>query len=106
MTEKEIQEHLCKELLKKIVDNGQNYTEKMKSDLKEIIDLGKSPEEICEATLAYPPSGDGHRNGAVKDRSQAFNPVTKQWVKRDSDTGRFMDVKKDGTPFKGVRKEK
>lgn len=53
-----------------------------------------------------PPSGDGHRNGAVKDRSQTFNSVTKQWVKRDSDTGRFMDVKKDGTPFKGVRKEK
>ena len=53
-----------------------------------------------------PPSGDGHRNGAVKDRSQTFNPVTKQCVKRDSDTGRFMDVKKDGTPFKGVRKEK
>lgn len=41
-----------------------------------------------------PPSGDGHRNGAVKDRSQTFNPVTKQWVKRDSDTGRFMDVKR------------
>lgn len=53
-----------------------------------------------------PPSGDGHRNGAVKNRSQTFNPATKQWVKRDSDTGRFMDVKKDGTPFKGVRKEK
>lgn len=53
-----------------------------------------------------PPSGDVHRNGAAKDRSQTFNPVTKQWVKRDSDTGRFMDVKKDGTPFKGVRKEK
>ena len=47
-----------------------------------------------------------HTAGAVKDRSQTFNPVTKQWVKRDSDTGRFMDVKKDGTPFKGVRKEK
>ena len=31
-----------------------------------------------------PPSGDGHRNGAVKDRSQTFNPVTKQWIKRDS----------------------
>ena len=42
MTEQEMQEHACKELLKKIVDNGQNYTEKMKSDLKEIIDLGKS----------------------------------------------------------------
>ncbi|WP_346663183.1 hypothetical protein [uncultured Merdimonas sp.] len=52
------------------------------------------------------PSGDGHRNGAVKDRSQAFNPVTKQWVKRNSGTGRFVGVKKNGTPFKGVRKEK
>lgn len=52
-----------------------------------------------------PPSGDGHRNGAVKNRSQVFNPKTEQWVKRDKDTGRFMDVKQDGTPFKGVRKE-
>lgn len=51
------------------------------------------------------PAGDGHRSGAVRDRSQVFNPVTQQWVKRDADTGRFMDVKKDGEPFKGVRKE-
>jgi hypothetical protein len=51
------------------------------------------------------PAGDGHRNGAVRDRSQVFNPVTQQWVKRDAETGRFMDVKKDGEPFKGVRKE-
>ena len=53
-----------------------------------------------------PPSGDGHRNGAEKGRSQTINPKTEQWIKRDSETGRFMDVKKDGTPFKGVRKEK
>ena len=53
MTEKEMQEHAFKELLKKVVANGQNYTEKMKSDLKEIIDHGKSPAEICEAILAY-----------------------------------------------------
>lgn len=53
-----------------------------------------------------PPSGDGHRNGAVRNRSQVFNPKTPTWVKRDSDAGRFMDGKKDGTPFKGVRKEK
>ena len=53
-----------------------------------------------------PPKGDGHRNGAVRDRSQTYNPKTEQWVKRDSNTGRFMDVKQDGTPFKGVRKEK
>ena len=52
------------------------------------------------------PKGDGHRVGAVRDRSQTFNPVTEQWVKRDTETGRFMDVKQDGDPFKGVRKEK
>lgn len=53
-----------------------------------------------------PPKGDGHRIGAVKDRSQTFNPKTKDWVKRNDDTGRFMDGKQDGKPFKGVRKEK
>lgn len=51
-------------------------------------------------------SGDGHRNGAVKERSQTYNPRTEQWVKRDANTGRFMDSKQDGTTFKGVRKEK
>ncbi|WP_445737630.1 hypothetical protein [Mariniflexile sp.] len=50
--------------------------------------------------------GDGHRYGAVKGRSQTYNPKTEQYVKRDAGTGRFMDVKQDGTPFKGVRKEK
>ncbi len=49
--------------------------------------------------------GDGHRNGMVRNRSQAYNPKTDTWVKRDAETGRFMDVKNDGTPFKGVRKE-
>lgn len=53
-----------------------------------------------------PPSGDRHRNGAVRHRSQVLNPKTEQWVKRNKDTGRFMDVKQDGKPFKGVRKEK
>ena len=47
-----------------------------------------------------PPAGDGHRNGAVRQRSQTYNPKTEPWVKRDTNTGRFMDVKKDGTPFK------
>jgi hypothetical protein len=29
------------------------------------------------------------------------------WVKRDAETGRFMEVKtSDTTPFKGVRREK
>jgi hypothetical protein len=53
-----------------------------------------------------PPKGDNHRNGAVKDRSQTHNPLTDRWVKRDTDTGRFIDQKSDDKPFKGVRKEK
>lgn len=52
------------------------------------------------------PYGDNARKGAVKDRSQTYNPKTEQWVKRDSESGKFMDVKQDGKPFKGVRKEK
>ncbi len=53
-----------------------------------------------------PPKGDGKRNGAVRNRSQTKTP-SGHWVKRDKDTGRFIDVKtSDKKPFKGVRKEK
>lgn len=53
-----------------------------------------------------PPSGDGKRNGMVRERSQTKTP-SGHYVKRDTKTGRFMDVKTtDKTPFKGVRKEK
>jgi hypothetical protein len=53
-----------------------------------------------------PPAGDNHRKGAARDRSQTFNPHTDRWVKRDTDTGRFMDQKSDPKPFKGIRREK
>lgn len=52
------------------------------------------------------PIGDGRRKGMVKGKSQTFNPVTKKWVKRNAETGQFMDVKSDGTRFQGVRREK
>lgn len=52
-----------------------------------------------------PPSGDGHRIGAVRQRSQSYNPQTSIWTKRDTQTGRFMDQKQNGEPFKGVRRE-
>jgi hypothetical protein len=52
------------------------------------------------------PSGDGHRNGAIKGRSQVFNDKTGRFVKRDKSSGKFMDVKSNDKPFKGVRKEK
>ncbi len=51
-------------------------------------------------------TGNGHRKGAIKGKSQTFNPTTGQYVKRDASTGRFEATKKDGTPFKGVVKEK
>ena len=50
-------------------------------------------------------TGNGFRRGAVRDRSQVQNPQTGNWTKRDATTGQFMQQKKDGTPFKGVRRE-
>jgi len=53
------------------------------------------------------PTGDNARKGAVKDRTQVQNPKTGLWTKRDSDTGKFMDIKTSSDkPFKGVTKEK
>jgi hypothetical protein len=71
---------------------------------------GLPPSATCKQRrknmATNPPTGDGHRNGMVRDRSQTYNPQNDTWVKRDTNTGRFMDQKADGTPFKGVRKEK
>lgn len=44
------------------------------------------------------------RHGAVRSRSQT-KTGSKHYVKRNTKTGRFMDVKSDGKPFKGVRRE-
>ncbi|MEG1665844.1 hypothetical protein [Chryseobacterium sp.] len=56
--------------------------------------------------MATNPPKDNSRIGAVKDRTQVQNPKTGLWTKRDSDTGRFMDVKTSSpTPFKGITKE-
>jgi hypothetical protein len=69
------------------------YIQREKSGIKELINLAKN-------------TGDGYRKGAVRDRSQVYNPKTDAWVKRGDD-GHFMDMKtSDNKPFKGVRKEK
>ncbi len=52
------------------------------------------------------PYGNNARKGSVRGRSQILNPKTNQWVKRDISNGKFMDIKQDEKPFKGVRKEK
>jgi hypothetical protein len=48
---------------------------------------------------------DGRLQGETRDRSQVQNP-NGHWVKRDTDTGRFLDVKHDDKPFKYVRRER
>jgi len=55
-----------------------------------------------------PPAGDGHRNGAVRKRTQIKTKVMgeERYTKRDKETGEFMAQKKDDGKFKGVRKEK
>ena len=55
-------------------------------------------------------TGEDSRKGAVSGRTQVKNPTTGDYVKRDEDgtgpgKGRFMDVKEDGTKFKGVAEE-
>ncbi len=68
-----------------------------------LIILQKPEKGIDMAT--NPPKGDGQRKGMVRDRSQT-KTSSGNYVKRDTNTGRFMDVKSDKKPFKGVRKER
>lgn len=51
-------------------------------------------------------TGMDYRKGSVNDRTQVQNPQNNNWTKRNTDNGRFMDQKTDGSPFKGVAKEK
>ena len=51
-------------------------------------------------------SGDSRRHGYVGNRTQFENPKMGVWTKRNTEDGQFMDVKQDGSKFKGVRKEK
>ncbi len=53
------------------------------------------------------PAGDGHRNGAVRKRSQFKTEIEgeEHYTKRSKESGQFMAQKKDDTKFKGVRRE-
>lgn len=57
--------------------------------------------------MAKNPPKNNARIGAVKNRTQVFNNKTSRYIKRNVQTGKFMDVmKKEDVKFKGVRKEK
>lgn len=53
------------------------------------------------------PTGDNARKGAVRKRTQLKSKVMGKpaWIKRDKNSGEFMDVKKSSKKFKGVRRE-
>ena len=53
------------------------------------------------------PAGDGHRNGAVRKRTQLKTKIEgeEHWTKRSKKTGQFVAQKKDDKKFKGVRRE-
>lgn len=53
MDVKSIQEHMCKEKLKNMVDSAQNFNEEMKYQLKAIIDTSPSPEDLLQTVLLY-----------------------------------------------------
>jgi hypothetical protein len=48
-------------------------------------------------------TGSSFRQGAVRERVQAKNPVTNRYVKIDTNTGRIIDQKKTPGPYKGVK---
>ena len=54
------------------------------------------------------PTGDGHRNGAVRKRTQLKTEVMgeEHFTKRSKNSGQFIAQKKGASKFKGVRKEK
>ena len=50
-------------------------------------------------------TGGGRRIGAIKGRSQT-QTSSGHYVLRDTKSGKFLNVKSDGTKFKGVKQEK
>ena len=49
-------------------------------------------------------TGNNYRRGAVTGRTQ-YKCQDGNWQKRDERSGRFMKVKDDGRPLKGVDRE-
>ena len=52
-TDDKLMEHFAKESLKQTIDNNYNFTEKQKCELKLIVDVGKTPEDVIKGILAY-----------------------------------------------------
>lgn len=47
------------------------------------------------------PYRDNHRHGAVKNRTQVYNPHNHRWTKIDKETNLFIDQKADKVAVEG-----
>src|SRR4051812_12144564 len=65
------------------------------------------PGEMENIMATNKQAGDGHRNGAVRKRSQLKTAIGGEahFTKRDKNSGQFMAQRKDEAKFKGVRRE-
>ena len=54
------------------------------------------------------PAGDGHRNGAVRKRTQLKTKVMgeEHFTKRSKNSGQFLSQKEDRGKYKSVRRER
>ena len=51
-------------------------------------------------------TGKNYRKGSVDNRTQLdLDPKRGKFVKRDTTSGRFIDLKQDEKPFKGIAEE-
>jgi hypothetical protein len=75
-------------------------------------DEGRTLKVFVEARLARRAKTHMVKGMTPGDRaarraaSQIGKPITGTWTKRDDKTAKFMDVKADPKPFRGVRKGK
>lgn len=48
----------------------------------------------------------GYSQKSAGRYSQVYNPATGHFIKRDLDSGKFLNIKSDGKPFDGIALEK
>lgn len=53
MSDKQFEEHFCKEVLKQTVERNRRYSNEVKDELKMLIDSSRSAQELFVAMLCY-----------------------------------------------------
>lgn len=53
MSDKQFEEHFCKEVLKQTVERNRRYSNEVKDELKMLIDSSRSAQELFVVMLCY-----------------------------------------------------